>query len=82
MEIHLKKSERELNDEIMDLTMQIEKTCPELSKYIEEMPDTISPSTGLKTGIEELEAYLESLYNLFHRYIHQHPTGGHNKQST
>ena len=35
------ETEKELNSKILDITMKIRENYPELSKYLDEMPETI-----------------------------------------
>jgi hypothetical protein len=81
MNFQLEKTEKELNAEILDLTMQIGEACPELSKYIAEMPVEISHKTEPGSCMKDLEAYIDSLYAIYNRYVQHHPTCGQSKQS-
>ena len=62
------KTEKELNDDILNITMTIKDTFPELSKYIEEMPITIPNSSNPEINIKTLTDYYESLEGLLKKY--------------
>lgn len=66
----------ELNARILDLTMQIRKASPELSKYIAEIPMEVSNAADFHTRMQEMEAYLDTLHAIFHRYVQNHPGSG------
>lgn len=58
------KTTYELNNEIIKVTMNIEKTYPELAKYISELPISTSDENDSVFDKEELKEYLDSLNNL------------------
>ena len=61
------KTEKELNDDILKITMKIEAKHPELSKYIAEIP--IKPSgNGTEIDIKALEDYYNSLVAWLKKY--------------
>lgn len=66
------KTEQEINDDILRITMTIHKKFPELSKFIEEMPVTIPNSSSPELNINSLTAYYESLENLLKEYVANH----------
>ena len=66
------KTEKELNDDILKITMTIKDTFPELSKYIEEMPITIPNSSNPEINIKTLTEYYESLETLLKKYSVNH----------
>ena len=66
------KTEQEINDDILKITMTIHKKFPELSKFIEEMPVTIPNSSSPELNINSLKAYYESLENLLKEYKPNH----------
>jgi len=65
------RSEEELNDKILEITVRIKKEYPELSKYIEEMPVTIPTESDPKINIKNLKAYYDSLNSMLVKYIWQ-----------
>ena len=67
------KSEQEINEDILKMTMAIRKKFPELSKYIDEMPVNYSNRKGNEITIKELENYYNSLSDLFKKYGLEHP---------
>lgn len=58
------KTTYELNNEIIKVTMNIEKTYPELAKYISELPISTSDESDSVFDKEALKEYLDSLNNL------------------
>jgi hypothetical protein len=66
------KTEKELNDDILKITMTIKELFPELSKYIEEMPVTIPNSSNPEINIKKLKDYYDSLDNLMKKYATNH----------
>lgn len=61
-------SERELNEEILRVTLMIHTEYPELSKFIEEMPVTIPNVDQPEMNISILSDYLDSLNSLIFHY--------------
>lgn len=55
------KTEKQLNAEILDMTMKIQEQFPELSKYIAEMPVTIPNAVSPEINIKTLQEYYDSL---------------------
>jgi hypothetical protein len=66
------KTEKELNDDILKISMTIQETYPELSKYIGEMPVTISDTVDTETTIKNLKDYSDSLDVLLKKYAKDH----------
>jgi hypothetical protein len=62
------KNEKELNEDILNITMKIRNQSPELSKYIMEMPVTIPNTEDPKINIKILQDYCESLKVLLKNY--------------
>lgn len=62
------KNEKELNDDIVKITMTIKEKSPELSKYILEMPVTIPDVTNPKINIKILQDYYDSLKAILNNY--------------
>lgn len=67
------KSEKELNDDILKITMAIRDKFPELSKYMNEMPETIPNVADPEMNIKTLNNYYESLADLLKKYETNHP---------
>lgn len=61
-------SMNEFNRDILSTTMVIHETCPELSKYLDEMPVTIPDTTNPIIGNQQLMDYSESLRFLLNKY--------------
>jgi hypothetical protein len=72
VKISLMKSEKELNADILDITMKIQATYPELSKFIGEMPVKISNEDGSEINIKNLKDYYDSLEALLKSYDKTH----------
>jgi hypothetical protein len=68
------KTEKELNDAILEITMKIKEQYPELSKYILEMPVTIPNVETPEMNCKALEDYYNSLAILLKDYIENHTT--------
>ncbi|MCI1266970.1 MAG: hypothetical protein LKG19_10390 [Saprospiraceae bacterium] len=68
MDVNRMISERELNEEILRVTLMIHTEYPELSKFIEEMPVTIPNVDQPEINISILSDYLDSLNSLIFHY--------------
>ena len=66
------KTEKEINDAILKITMKIRNDYPELSKYLSEMPVTIPDDSNPDINIKILQDYYESLENILQKYIPNH----------
>lgn len=66
------KTEKQLNAEILEMTMEIQERFPELSKYIAEMPITIPNATSPEINIKVLQEYYDSLAILLKDYAVNH----------
>ncbi len=66
------KTEKELNDDILKITMLIDEKFPELSKYIAEMPVTIPNVVTPEINIKILQDYYNSLAILLKDYDENH----------
>lgn len=62
------KTEKELNKDILDITLSIHAKHPELAKYIEEMPITIPNTSNPEVNLTNLADYYDSLQNMVKRY--------------
>ena len=59
------KSEAQLNENILKITMTIRDEFPELMKYLNEMPITIPSEVTPEINIKILQDYYNSLGHLF-----------------
>ncbi|MFV8336694.1 hypothetical protein ACNQF7_11510 [Flavobacterium sp. RSP29] len=66
------KTEKELNDAILKITMKIRNDYPELSKYLSEMPVTIPEISNPEINIKTLSDYYESLEDILKKYSPNH----------
>jgi hypothetical protein len=66
------KTEKELNEAILKITMKIRNEYPELSKYLSEMPVTIPDDSDPEINIKILKDYYESLENILKKYVPNH----------
>ena len=64
--------QQELLTKITQLTKEIEDKYPELSKYLNENPQTIPNTNHPEISIKELEDYLESLASQLKTYREEH----------
>lgn len=63
------KTEKQLNSDILEITMEINEKFPELSKYILEMPATIPNMENPEITRKALQEYYDSLNVLLKDYI-------------
>ena len=63
----------DLNQKILKVTNAIRIYCPELSKYLEEMPETKLTKMKTAIGIKDLSVYYDSLRSLMRNYLLEHP---------
>lgn len=68
------KTETELNDNILKITMTIRNEFPELIKYLNEMEVTIPNVSTPEINSKILQDYYESLENLLRKYAPNHPS--------
>ncbi len=61
-----------LNSKILEITLQINDTHPELSKYIEELPITIPTIGNRSITAKNLASYYESLCSILNKYLLEH----------
>jgi hypothetical protein len=66
------KTEKELNTDILNITMKIEDKFPELSKYIGEMSVSGMDDFDSKTSAKHLEDYYNSLEILLEKHSLTH----------
>jgi hypothetical protein len=66
------KTEKQLNTDILELTMEIKEKYPELSKYILEMPVTIPNEENPEMNCKSLQDYYDSLNIMLKDYIKNH----------
>lgn len=67
------ETEQELNAKILKTIMTIQDKYPELSKYLGEIPVTISDMDSPEMNINNLRAYYDSLTSIMENYIREHP---------
>ncbi len=70
------ETEKELNEQILQITMRITNHYPALSKYLEEMKVTIPNENKPKIDTTNLISYRDSLNSILDKYILEHPTAG------
>ncbi len=66
------KSKAELEKDILDITLRINKEFPELSKFIKEMPVNVSDSDDEKVNSKNLTEYYNSLVDMSDEYAKTH----------
>jgi hypothetical protein len=66
------KTEKEISEDIIKITMIIKEKYPELSKYLLEMEETIPVAAHPEVSIKILEEYYNSLENLLKKYSSSH----------
>jgi hypothetical protein len=67
------KTEAELNENILKITMTIRNEFPELIKYLNEMKVTIPDVKTPEISNKILQDYYESLQELLRKYAPNHP---------
>lgn len=65
--------EKDLNSKILKVTMTIKEQYPELSDFLEEMPDTIPGEKDPEITLKNLSAYYESLNSMLSKYKEDYP---------
>ncbi len=68
------KTEAELSENILKITMTIRNEYPELMKYLNEMQVTIPDVATPEINKKILEDYYESLQDLLRKYAPNHPS--------
>ncbi len=66
------KTEAELNEKIVKITMTIQSEFPELMKYLNEMPVTIPDAKNSQINNIILQDYFNSLQDLLRKYAPNH----------
>lgn len=66
------KTEKQLNDAILKITLLIQEKYPELSKYITEMPVSNPDTETPEINIKHLTNYYESLAIILKKYAPNH----------
>jgi hypothetical protein len=66
------KTEEELNQAIVKITMKITEKYPELMKSIEEMPATIPGNHNAEINSKSLRDYYDSLEAMLKKYTTDH----------
>lgn len=62
------KTEDELNDEILKVTLKIKSEYPELGKHLSEMPVTIPDEKNPDVNTQKLQDYLNTLKAMLKKY--------------
>lgn len=68
---------KELNAEILEITMTIREKYPELAEYLPELPGTIPDKENPEITIKTLREYLNTLRALVENYDLEHPELNH-----
>jgi hypothetical protein len=66
------KTENELNNDIFEITLLIQKKYPELLKYINEFPVTNPNKKNPEINVLHLTNYYNSLNNMVKKYAVTH----------
>lgn len=66
------KTEKELNSDILKITMKIREAYPELLKYLGEMPFKISYAVSNTLNLIALNDYYDSLHMIYKKYAFNH----------
>ena len=63
------ETKKDLNSKILNITMEIKDQFPELSKYLEEMQETIPDRKHPEVTLKNLRTYHDSLIVMVNKYI-------------
>ncbi|MEO8515377.1 MAG: hypothetical protein ABI426_01465 [Flavobacterium sp.] len=66
------KTEKELNDKILEITAKIKYKYPELETFLREMPITIPHVSNPQVTIKILQEYYNSLDSILEKYAESH----------
>ena len=66
------KTEKDLNYDILKITMIIQGSFPELSRYLEEMPVKMPDPGNMEVTAKNLSDYYDSLDGQQHAYVKEH----------
>ncbi|MBG6111601.1 hypothetical protein IWX84_002488 [Flavobacterium sp. CG_9.10] len=66
------KTEKELDEAILNITLKINSEYPELSKYLTEMPITIPDIKNPEMNVKALQEYYDSLESMVKKYSTNH----------
>ncbi|MBP2282306.1 hypothetical protein H4V97_000624 [Flavobacterium sp. CG_23.5] len=66
------KTEKELDEAILNITLKINSEYPELSKYLTEMPVTIPDIKNPEMNVKALQEYYDSLESMVKKYSTNH----------
>lgn len=66
------KTEKQLNADILKITLLIQENYPELTKYINEFPVTIPDKESPEINIKHLTNYYDSLLSVLAEYAPTH----------
>jgi hypothetical protein len=68
------KTEAQINENIIKMTMTIRNEFPELMKFLNEMPITIPNEESPEINNKILQEYYDSLETLLRKYAPNHPS--------
>lgn len=66
------KTEKQLNSDILKMTMKIREAYPELLKYMSEIPFKISYAVSNTLNLIALHDYFDSLHMIYKKYATNH----------
>ncbi len=66
------KIQNNLNKDILRISVKIENEFPELTKYLDEIPEHSLPITHKGINSNDLKGYLDSLNQLLESYAKEH----------
>jgi adenylate kinase family enzyme len=69
----IEQMEKDLNEKILKITMTIEEHYPELTQFLEEMPETVPSENDPEITLNHLKLYYESLKSLVKNYQVESP---------
>lgn len=66
------KTEKEINSDILEITLKIKNNYPELTKYLKEIPVSIPDQEHPEINIKTLQEYYNYLESIFEKYDENH----------
>lgn len=66
------ESQNGLNEDILITTIKIKEEFPELTKYLDEIPENFLPNAQQGVNSNDLRDYLDSLNQLLESYAKEH----------
>jgi len=66
-------AEKQLNEDILRITLKIKEQYPELLKYLDELAEGLPDEKDPEISLRNLKTYYESLNSMLNKYVLEHP---------